>query len=285
MITRFVLTLLIGLVVSLGALVSGGSGVAWAGNWNLSDAEKVSAKVASLNDKKLCFYATTLYSTGRVLDYIWNPDPSYTEHVEEAKRRSLTCNVYEKLSKELSSESTNQPTSRSISETANVFTNQPDPNVCLNVLVNADAQVEAKRRGLQSVLILEADVRPLSNTRYELQPDAVAEIADALRSREWSVLRLGGQFTEYAWSRNPAECPAGCACTPVTRRTCEIRPPPAWGGAYCEADVAQWALVFGWTGVATALYNYLVELWFWRQWRWARRAWRRRRRWHRRTRA
>ena len=43
----------------------------------------------------------------------------------------------------------------------------------------------------------------------------------------------------------------------------------AWGGAYCEADVAQWALVFGWTGVATALYNYLVELWFWRQWRWA----------------
>ena len=104
----------------------------------------------------------------------------------------------------------------------------------LALLAHLQLVAEAKRRGLQSVLILEADVRPLSNTRYELQPDAVAEIADALRSREWSVLRLGGQFTEYAWSRNPAECPAGCACTPVTRRTCEIRPPPAWGGAYCK---------------------------------------------------
>ena len=104
----------------------------------------------------------------------------------------------------------------------------------LALLAHLQLVAEAKRRGLQSVLILEADVRPLSNTRYELQPDAVAEIADALRSREWSVLRLGGQFTEYSWSRNPAECPAGCACTPVTRRTCEIRPPPAWGGAYCK---------------------------------------------------
>jgi hypothetical protein len=36
MMTRFVLTLLVGLVVSLGTLVSGGSGVALAGNWNLT---------------------------------------------------------------------------------------------------------------------------------------------------------------------------------------------------------------------------------------------------------
>ena len=89
----------------------------------------------------------------------------------------------------------------------------------LALLAHLQLVVEANRRGLQSVLILEADVCPLSNTRYELQPDAVAEIADALRSREWSVLRLGGQFTEYSWSRNPVECPAGCACTPVTRHT------------------------------------------------------------------
>ena len=41
-----------------------------------------------------------------------------------------------------------QPTSRLIGETANIFTSQPDHNVCLNVQVNADAQVEAKRRGL-----------------------------------------------------------------------------------------------------------------------------------------
>ena len=36
MMTRVLLTFLVGLVVSLGALVSGGSGVAWAGNWNLT---------------------------------------------------------------------------------------------------------------------------------------------------------------------------------------------------------------------------------------------------------
>ena len=102
----------------------------------------------------------------------------------------------------------------------------------LAMLATLQLVVEAKRRGLQSVLILEADLHPLSNTRYELQPDAVAGIADALRSREWSVLRLGGQFWHYSWSRQPAACPTGCACTAVTSHTCEIRP-PAWGGEYC----------------------------------------------------
>ena len=38
--TRVLHTFLVGLVVSLGALVSGGSGVAWAGNWNLNDEQK-----------------------------------------------------------------------------------------------------------------------------------------------------------------------------------------------------------------------------------------------------
>ena len=102
----------------------------------------------------------------------------------------------------------------------------------LALLATLQLVVEAKRRGLQSVLILEADLHPLSNTRYELQPDAVAGIADALRSRDWSVLRLGGQFWHYSWSRKPAACPTGCACTAVTNHTCEIRP-PAWGGEYC----------------------------------------------------
>ena len=91
---------------------------------------------------------------------------------------------------------------------------------------------EAQRRGLQSVLILEADLHPLSNTQFELQPAALAEIAAVLRSREWSVLRLGGQFWHYSWSRKPAACPTGCACTAVAGHACEIRP-PAWGGEYC----------------------------------------------------
>ena len=41
------------LLVSLRTLVSGGCDVALADNWNLSDTEKVSAKITSLNDQKL----------------------------------------------------------------------------------------------------------------------------------------------------------------------------------------------------------------------------------------
>ena len=41
------------LLVSLRTVVSGGCDVALAGNWNLSDTEKVSAKITSLNDQKL----------------------------------------------------------------------------------------------------------------------------------------------------------------------------------------------------------------------------------------
>ena len=102
----------------------------------------------------------------------------------------------------------------------------------LALLAELQLVVEAQRRGLQSVLILEADLHPLSNTRFELQPAAVVEIAAMLRAREWSVLRLGGQYWHYSWSRQPAACPTGCACNAVTNHTCEIRP-PAWGGEYC----------------------------------------------------
>ena len=47
MMTRVLLTFLVGLVVSLGTLVSGVSGisgVAWAGNWNLSAEQKAEQK-------------------------------------------------------------------------------------------------------------------------------------------------------------------------------------------------------------------------------------------------
>ena len=38
---NFVITFLVGLVVSIGALVSDGFGVAWAGNWNVTEEEKI----------------------------------------------------------------------------------------------------------------------------------------------------------------------------------------------------------------------------------------------------
>ena len=52
MMTRVLLTFLVGLVVSLGALVSGGSGVALAGNWNSSTQKKVKTTPSSNTSKQ-----------------------------------------------------------------------------------------------------------------------------------------------------------------------------------------------------------------------------------------
>ena len=46
MMTRVLLTFLVGLLVSMGALVSGGSGVAMAGNWSTTNNKKQSVNVA-----------------------------------------------------------------------------------------------------------------------------------------------------------------------------------------------------------------------------------------------
>ena len=93
MMTRFVLTLLVGLVVSLGALVSGGCGVAWAGNWNLSEEAKHQANLLkhlpNWNDEAVCITAT---KEGQ-----WNFDPLFKLNVEEAKRRGLSCGVGETI--------------------------------------------------------------------------------------------------------------------------------------------------------------------------------------------
>ena len=88
--TRFVLTLLFGLVVSLVTLVSGGSGVAWADFWGLSDKEFAEAEVAKkkfadATDNLICHLA---YDTdaGR-----WRTSKSYRLELLEAKRRGLNC--------------------------------------------------------------------------------------------------------------------------------------------------------------------------------------------------
>jgi hypothetical protein len=84
---------LVGLLVSLGALVSGGSWVAWAGNWNLSDTEKAkrnaktaSEKVKFVSDKHLCAWAELDL---RLDEYGYAIDDSI--RAQEIERRSLSC--------------------------------------------------------------------------------------------------------------------------------------------------------------------------------------------------
>ena len=93
MMTRVLLTFLVGLVVSLGALVSVGSGVAWAGNWNLSDTEKAkrnaktaSEKVKFVSDKHLCTWAELDL---RLDEYGYAIDDAI--RAQEIERRSLSC--------------------------------------------------------------------------------------------------------------------------------------------------------------------------------------------------
>ena len=57
MMTRVLLTFLVGLVVSLGALVSGVEPVL-AKNWNLSKKENEKYALSSFNDVRLCMFAT-----------------------------------------------------------------------------------------------------------------------------------------------------------------------------------------------------------------------------------
>ena len=57
MMTRVLLTFLVGLVVSLGTLVSGVEPVL-AKNWNLSKEEKERGEFLSFNDERLCLAAT-----------------------------------------------------------------------------------------------------------------------------------------------------------------------------------------------------------------------------------
>ena len=107
--TRSILILLIGLVVSMGVLVSAGSGVAWAGNWNLNkNASKNTSRSASstfnfvsisndFTDVTLCRMATTQVKGKQV----WKKRNGHffpaQAYVKEAKRRGLSCGVGKKM--------------------------------------------------------------------------------------------------------------------------------------------------------------------------------------------
>ena len=37
-----------------------------------------------------------------------------------------------------------------------------------------------------------------------------------------------------------------------------------WATAYCETGLAQWVFVFAWVGMGAVIYQFLINVWFWR---------------------
>ena len=153
--TRVLLTLLVGLVVSLGALVSaGGSGVAWAGNWNTSPRDKI----ARLANDKLCKVAAIAGENGNR----WSPDDYYSDHVAEAKKRGLNCGINLQ------------------------FPSLGEATLCLRAVMNGswdlrpqwvDYSSEAKRRGLSCGV------------------GEVTQTASATTSEDWKSTYVSKDFT------------------------------------------------------------------------------------------
>ena len=75
----------------------------------------------------------------------------------------------------------------------------------------------ADRIGLESVLIMEGDVRP--HPMSQLKQAEVAAFSEHLHVGNWSVVLLGGYFYHYGQHRpRKAPCPAQCTCTPIPTR-------------------------------------------------------------------
>ena len=93
----------------------------------------------------------------------------------------------------------------------------------------------AEARGLDSVLIVEGDVRPVPSN--QLPVAAVGELRARLSHEPWSVVRLGGHFWKFSQYRKrrdvPSTCPAECTCarparpTAFSPRFCTVRSPVA----------------------------------------------------------
>ena len=72
----------------------------------------------------------------------------------------------------------------------------------------------ADRVGLESVLIMEGDVRP--HPPSQLKPADTARLSEHLRNGNWSVVRLGGYFYHYGKHRpRKAPCPDQCLCATI----------------------------------------------------------------------
>ena len=86
----------------------------------------------------------------------------------------------------------------------------------------------AHQRGLRSVMILEADVRPLGGANG--LSSAELEALGARLHQPWDVLRAGGLYRNFSVNRRaPTECPAACRCKPLATlesvegsRLCEV---------------------------------------------------------------
>ena len=94
----------------------------------------------------------------------------------------------------------------------------------LTLLAHVELVRIAARRKLHSVMIMEADVRPLGG-RSTLSPHELRVLQKRLRA-PWSVVRAGGFYRSFAtWYRDkPSKCAAACRCVALegSKHLCEI---------------------------------------------------------------
>ena len=91
----------------------------------------------------------------------------------------------------------------------------------VTLLASLQLVAEAARRGLESVLVLEGDVRPLSNRpEYDMPASEVAALGATLRHHPWSIVRLHGYFWSFHKQCSSIKClrkrrePAGSSYGP-----------------------------------------------------------------------
>jgi hypothetical protein len=108
----------------------------------------------------------------------------------------------------------------------------------LALLASLQLGAVARQRGLSNFLLIEGDARPTTTeppelnfrpTSLAMSPHEVNLLGDAMRSRDWSIIRLGGHFYYYSNMGRVKEnikCPKQCRCRQVTGRVCEVEAGP-----------------------------------------------------------
>lgn len=136
----------------------------------------------------------------------------------------------------------------------------------LALLASLQLGVVARRRGLSNFLFIEGDVRPTTSepaelhfrsTKFSISPDEVKLLGDAMRSRTWSIIRLGGHVGYYSNSgriKENVKCPEQCRCRQVTGRVCEVAagPHPAMDidfGSFAADSYTRYCMIKETTGV------------------------------------
>ena len=87
------------------------------------------------------------------------------------------------------------------------------------LLASLEVVLSAERRGLDSILVVEGDVRPVPKNQLSSEEIAALQAWLSASDSRWQVLRLGGYFRSHSQYRSTSErsvgCPASCRCNGV----------------------------------------------------------------------